>query len=841
MDEAAVTKQKNTEAALQESEARLRLAVESSNTGLWDWNLVTNEVHFSAIWKKQIGYEDHEIPNIFGEWRSRVHPEDRDRALKTINDYIAAPWPNYENEFRFRHKDGSYRWILAKAALIRNADGQVTRMLGSHLDITERKLAEQALRASEERSRKLFDYAPDGILITDAQSYYLDANAGMCRMLGYTRGEMTGMRASQFAAQIEATSIGSVLETLKGDADYHREWQLRRKDGSTFAAEVMATKMPDGNLLAMVRDITERKHAEERVRQLNRTYAMLSDINQLIVREREPQAILDQACRIAIDKGEFLLAWIGMRVATTDQLEVRAHAGATNDTVEILNRLLDYPHRGCAFTSNALASATHSVCNDIAGDSLAIPWRDAALQRGYRSMISLPLVINNRCIGTFNLYANRPNFFDAEELRLLDELARDITHALEIGEREHEHYKLEHLLAQSQKMQAIGTLAGGIAHDFNNILGAIVGNAELARLELGADHPALTSTKEILRAAQRAKELVQRILAFSSPQERLLKPIQLQDVLEEAIQLLRATIPAGVELAFQGTLALPAVRADASQIHQVVLNLVTNAWHAMEGHSGRIEIRLDACRVDSTLCQTQPDLQPGPHVRLSVSDAGKGLDTATLARIFEPFFTTKPSGQGAGLGLSVVHGIVRSHGGAIIVTSKPAHGATFHLYFPATTEPAVSITTQPLAKQIIRGRNEHILFLDDEESLVYLAVRFLERHGYRVDGYTRAAEALAAFRADPQSYDLVITDYNMPMLSGMEVARQILSIQPDTLVVLASGYVRPAEIEQAQALGVREIILKPNTVEELVPVIQRLLSARASLRDKPSDPAVVIN
>jgi CheY-like chemotaxis protein len=224
-----------------------------------------------------------------------------------------------------------------------------------------------------------------------------------------------------------------------------------------------------------------------------------------------------------------------------------------------------------------------------------------------------------------------------------------------------------------------------------------------------------------------------------------------------------------------------------------------------------------------------------------VSDAGKGLDTATLARIFEPFFTTKPSGQGAGLGLSVVHGIVRSHGGAIIVTSKPAHGATFHLYFPATTEPAVSITTQPLAKQIIRGRNEHILFLDDEESLVYLAVRFLERHGYRVDGYTRAAEALAAFRADPQSYDLVITDYNMPMLSGMEVARQILSIQPDTLVVLASGYVRPAEIEQAQALGVREIILKPNTVEELVPVIQRLLSARASLRDKPSDPAVVIN
>jgi PAS domain S-box-containing protein len=841
MDEAAVTEQKKAEQALQESEARLRLAVESSNTGLWDWDLLTNEVHFSAIWKKQIGYEDHEVTNSFGEWRSRVHPDDVDRALKTINDFLAAPWPNYENEFRFRHKDGTYRWILAKASLLKDEHGRVTRMIGSHLDITDRKQAEQALRESEERYRKLFDYAPDGILIADAGSYFVDANPGMCQMLGYASDEMKGLHASDIVTLAEAAHIQPALTVINANDEYHREWQFRRKDGSTFAAEVVATKLPNGHLLAMVRNITARKHAEARVRQLNRTYAMLSDINQLIVHERESQPILDQACRIAIDKGEFLLAWIGMRVASTDRVEVTAHAGATVDTLEILSRLFGREHKGCAFTTLALETKTHAVCNDIAIDPAADSWRDAALQRGYRAMVSLPLIVNNRCIGNFNLYANRTDFFNTDELRLLDELARDVAYALAMDERERERHKLEHQLAQSQKMQAIGTLAGGIAHDFNNILAAIVGNAELARLDLGVDHPALTSTKEILRAAQRAKELVQRILAFSSPQERLLKPIQLQDVLEEAIQLLRATIPAGVELAFHGTLALPAVRADASQIHQVVLNLVTNAWHAMEGHSGRIEIRLDACRVDSALCQLQPDLQPGPHIRLSVSDTGKGLDTATLARIFEPFFTTKPSGQGAGLGLSVVHGIVRSHGGAIIVESKPAHGSTFHLYFPATAEPAVAITTQPLVKQITRGRNEHILYLDDEESLVYLAVRFLERHGYRVDGYTRAAAALAAFRADPQSYDLVITDYNMPGMSGMEVARQILSIQPDTLVVLASGYVRPAEIEQAQALGVREIILKPNTVEELVPVVQRLLSGSASLRDKPSDPAVVIN
>jgi PAS domain S-box-containing protein len=841
MDEPAVTKQESTEAALQESEAHLRLAVESSNTGLWDWNLVTNEVHFSAILKRQIGYEDHEIPNRFGEWRSRVHPDDLDRALNTINDFIAAPWPNYEIEFRFRHKDGSYRWILAKASLIKDADERVIRMIGSHLDITERKLAEQALRASEERYRKLFDYAPDGILIADEHNRFVDANPGMCQLLGYDLSEIQGMHATDIVANAEVAHIQPALAATRANTGYNREWQFRRKDGSTFAAEVIATTMHDGNLLGMVRDITERKHAEERVRQLNRTYAMLSDISQLIVRERDPQTILDQACRIAIDKGEFLLAWIGTRAAANDRFELAAHAGASADTLEILNRLFGSLQIGSTMTGEALNNATAVVCNDVANDPLAKEWRDEGLQRGYRSMVSLPLIVSTRCIGTLNLYAGYVDFFDSEELRLLGELSRDIAHALEMSEREQERHRLEYQLSQSQKMQAIGTLAGGIAHDFNNILSAIVGNAELASLDLPPGHQALTSTKEILRAAQRAKELVQRILAFSSPHEHILRPIQLQSVLDEAVQLLRATIPAGVDLVAYENRSLPAVRADASQIHQVILNLVTNAWHAMDGRSGRIELRLDACRVDSTLCQAQPELRPGPHVRLSVKDTGKGLEAATLERIFEPFFTTKPSGQGAGLGLSVVHGIVRSHGGAIIVDSKPAQGSTFHLYFPATTETADAVIKDPIPVQAASGRNEHILYLDDEEALVYLVVRFLERHGYRVDGYTRAAEALAAFRANPRTYDLVITDFNMPGMSGMEFAQQLLSIQPDALVALASGYVRPAEIEQARTLGVREIILKPNTVEEMIPVVQRLLATRMTMPAKPVDPSVVRN
>ncbi|HKP61692.1 MAG TPA: response regulator [Polyangiales bacterium] len=383
---------------------------------------------------------------------------------------------------------------------------------------------------------------------------------------------------------------------------------------------------------------------------------------------------------------------------------------------------------------------------------------------------------------------------------------------------------LEERLRQSQRMEAIGQLAGGIAHDFNNILAAIIGNAELARLDLKPEHPAFTSLVEILRAGQRAKELTQRILTFSRPSTYRLKPIQLQPVLQEAERLLRATLPAGIDLAFITPAEVPAVRADASQIHQVVLNLVTNAWHAMENRPGRIETQLEACRVDSSESRTHPDLPAGAYVRLTVRDTGVGMDESTLEHVFEPFFTTKAPGHGAGLGLSVVHGIVRGHGGAIFASSQLGRGTTFEVYFPACEEGTKVSSTELTPPRDVCGRGEHILYIDDEESLVYLAVRFLERGGYRVDGFTRGQEALKAFRAEPRSYDVVITDNNMPGMSGMELAQQLMRIRPDAPVALTSGYLRPSEIQAAHALGIREVIPKPYLVEELGPLVQRMLS-----------------
>jgi nitrogen-specific signal transduction histidine kinase/CheY-like chemotaxis protein len=388
-----------------------------------------------------------------------------------------------------------------------------------------------------------------------------------------------------------------------------------------------------------------------------------------------------------------------------------------------------------------------------------------------------------------------------------------------------ERYTLEQQLAQSQKMQAIGTLAGGIAHDFNNILSAISGNAEMARLDLGPTHPALVSIKEIQRAGQRAKELVQRILSFSRPQEQQLVSINLQPIVEEAVRLLRSTIPAGIELQFAAVAALPAVRADASQIHQVVLNLVTNAWHAMNGSGGRIDISLAACRVDNTLCQSHPELRAGPHVRLSVQDSGAGMDAATIARIFDPFFTTKLPGQGAGLGLSVVHGIVRAHGGAIVVDSAPGRGSIFHVYLPVSNAPAQAAPFSFAANRDARGNGECVMYVDDEEPLVNLAVQFLTRLGYRVTGFVQPADALTAFRAAPHAFDAVITDFNMPGMSGVTLAQALLAIRTDLPIALSSGYLRPEEAERARAAGIRDILLKPSSMEDLGPLVHRLLAS----------------
>ncbi len=407
-------------------------------------------------------------------------------------------------------------------------------------------------------------------------------------------------------------------------------------------------------------------------------------------------------------------------------------------------------------------------------------------------------------------------------IRMLEKKMRQLeqtNRALEahIAERQ----QLEEQLRQSQKMEAIGQLAGGIAHDFNNILAAISGNTELALEDTASDHPAREFLEEIRNSSARAKRLVQQILAFSRRQPLDRRVISLEPIIEESTDLLRASLPASVGLDMEVDAGVPPVLADATQMHQVLVNLCTNAWHALEGQSGRIVVRLKSVALTADSVKPLVGLRPGNFVYLSVSDTGIGMDAATRARIFEPFFTTKEPGKGTGLGLSVVHGIVQGHDGAIVVRSQPGEGTVFEIYFPAAT--AIEETAAAPAPAL-RGQGQHILFLDDEAPLVTLAQRLLERRGYRFTGFTRASEALRAFAEKPDEFQLVITDLSMPGASGLHFASDILKLRPDVPVVLCSGHVTEELREHARRAGIREVLYKPNTVDEFGETIHRLAS-----------------
>jgi PAS domain S-box-containing protein len=393
-------------------------------------------------------------------------------------------------------------------------------------------------------------------------------------------------------------------------------------------------------------------------------------------------------------------------------------------------------------------------------------------------------------------------------------------------EAEADMHRFETQLRHVQKMESVGTLAGGIAHDFNNILGAILGNVALARDLLDEGHAALVHLDEVQKASVRARSLVRQILTFSrrEPQELLTQP--LRPIVEETYALLRSTLPARVELEVSLADVPLHVHADATQIQQVLMNLCTNAWHALEDGAGRIRIGLGSVVLDDGDALRPGGLPAGPYAHLWVSDTGIGMDAATRERIFEPFFTTKPVGQGTGLGLSVVHGILAAHHGAIDVSSAPGQGSTFRLYLPAVPVEAAAAAVRAAAPEPVRGHGEHVLYVDDDETMVVMVEHILERSGYRVSSFHDAHEAIAAVRENPGAFDFVVTDFNMPECSGLDVAQELHGIRPELPVVISSGYITEELRSQARDAGVRGLLEKQNTFEELGSVVGRILSAQ---------------
>ncbi len=444
-------------------------------------------------------------------------------------------------------------------------------------------------------------------------------------------------------------------------------------------------------------------------------------------------------------------------------------------------------------------------------------------------MLTVPVVYQGEVIGQMAV-ANKPTDYDENDKELLESIVDHISPILRArfqrdkqkrGRKraEEEKKKLEAQLLQAQKIQAIGTLAGGIAHDFNNILYALMVYADLALDDAPEGSLLRSNLQEVIKAGDRAKNLVEQILTFSRQTEHELRPVQIKLIARESLKLLRASLPTTIEMR-QNIQSDSMALADPIRVHRVLMNLCTNAAHAMREEGGTLEVSLADVEFGSDFAARHPDITPGPHLRLTVSDTGHGMTFDVGERIFDPFFTTKGPDEGAGMGLSVVHGIVKGLGGTITVYSEVGKGSTFQVYLPLVEDELKPETET--GKPPTSG-DEHILFIDDEQVLANMGKQMLERLGYEVVSRPSSIEALELFRAQPDRFDLVITDMTMPGMTGKKLAEELMKIRPDIPIILCTGYSKDISEEQAKEMGIKAFAMKPLARRDLADTIRKVL------------------
>jgi PAS domain S-box-containing protein len=792
------TERKRAEEALRESEARFAVAVAGSGEGLYVWNFASGRgfasAHCQRLYGLAVGPEEQPIEAWYEQARLRVHPDDQARWAATLEDHLAGRTAVADGEFRVL-RDGQWRWVRTRGMCERDASGQPLRLAGSVGDIDARKRAEEALRESQQRFADAVAGSDDGIWEWNYTTGMAFGSRRGRQLLGLPPEPEVMPLAQWFAeagGQIHPDDLPArqkaIDDHLAGRAKaYEGDFRARQPDGSYRWVHVhgRAVRDADGKVLRVAgsaSDIDDRKRAEEALRESEERYALAMS------GWRGGHWVCNEA-----DDRLFVSAAVNELFGLPAETRIGSRA-------EFMTRITLHP--------DDRARVLQLIETHTRGDGA---------RHDYECRVVLP-------DGSVRWILNRAQRFPAPAGRG-SRVAGVIIDITERKQAELEREQLEQQLRQAQKLEAIGTLAGGIAHDFNNILSAILGYGELAQKGAPEGTPLRRHIDASLAAGQRAKSLVERILAFSRSGMGERVPVPVQAVVDEALDAVAGSLPATVTLVRRLDAADAGVLGDPTQIHQVVMNLCANAVQAMRSE-GRLVVALDRVALGAPLAVATNTLAPAEYLRLAIADSGSGIAPELLARIFDPFFTTKEVGVGTGLGLSLVHGIVTDLGGGIEVQSRIGEGSRFTVYLPVYAQ-AVTPAADEAPGESERGQGQVVLLVDDEEALVRLGEEALAEIGYEPVGFTSSAAALEALRSDPQRFDLLLTDEAMPGLTGTELAREAHALRPGLPIVLASGYVTPALRERARAAGVAEVLSKPLATAE---VARALAAALAGLQ-----------
>ncbi|MCK5543179.1 MAG: PAS domain S-box protein [Desulfobacterales bacterium] len=676
-----------------------------------------------------------------------------------------------------KHRNGSVIPVLYNASVYKDAQGNVAGVFAAARDITERRKMEEAKSATA-YLEKLTNSMWDAVFSVKIPERVIEWGNDSFRLIGYEPSEYLGKSTSFLYADTDVfLDFGNKLKDAiaAGKDVFHTEQLLKRKSGEIFPAEITSTFNRENDevvsITTMIRDITQRKRAETALKKSEKQFQdLFNSINDLIytqdMKGRFTSANPAMHRLFGYDMDEFL----GRRAA--DFMEPELQSGFSRRYLEVIKEQGHIEGIACYLKKNR--------------EKIYIE---------YNSSLVKP---------------------DSSE-PYISGIGRDVTERVLSKEKVK---NLQEKVAQAQKMESIGTLAGGIAHDFNNILFPILGHTEMLLEDVPEDSPFKESLNRIYTGALRAKCLVAQILTFSNQESNESKLVKIQPIIKEALRLIRATIPTTIEIKQDINPGCGVIKADSTQIHQIVMNLSTNAYHAMEDTGGRLQVSLKEILLEK-LDLINSEMGPGTYACLTISDTGIGMNKDLIEKIFDPFFTTKAIGKGTGMGLSVVHGIVTSMGGTIRVYSELGKGTEFNVCLPVEKSSFIEQNIQ--TKALLQGGTERILIVDDETEIIIMEKQMLERLGYQVTPCNSSTEALEAFRTNPDRFDLIITDMAMPDMPGDKLSVELTKIRPDIPVLLCTGFSEIMSEEKAASLGIKGFLLKPIVMRDFAQKIREVL------------------